>query len=214
MARVLIVDDHPLFRRGLRAVIEQEPGLQVCGEAADAGEALRQVSAHEPDLVIVDVSLKKGHGLELVKQIRARDKHVKMLMCSMHDDQLFAERALNAGALGYVNKGEAPETILGGIRAVLHGSVYLSDEVSRRILTRGRRAAGATTGRLGDSLSDRELAVFELIGRGLTTRAIAEQLYLSVKTVETYREHIKVKLGLKNGAELARHATQWVLERA
>jgi DNA-binding NarL/FixJ family response regulator len=214
MARVLIVDDHPLFRLGLRAIIEQEQGLQVCGEAADAGEALRQLSAHEPDLVIVDVSLKKGHGLELVKQIRARDRRVKMLMCSMHDDELFAERAMHAGALGYVNKGESPETILGGIRAVLRGGVYLSAEISRRILTRSRRAAGATADRPGDSLSDRELAVFELIGRGLTTRAIAEHLYLSVKTVETYREHIKAKLGLKNGAELARHAAQWVLENS
>jgi len=214
MARVLIVDDHPLFRRGLRAMIEQEPGLQVCGEAADAGEALRQVSVHEPDLVIVDVSLRKGHGIELVKQIRARNKRVKMLMCSMHDDQLFAERALSAGALGYVNKGEAPETILGSIRAVLHGGVYLSGEVSRRLLTRGHSGAGAPACRPGDSLSDRELAVFELIGNGFTTRAVAEQLFLSVKTVETYREHIKAKLGLKNGAELARHAAQWVLESA
>jgi DNA-binding NarL/FixJ family response regulator len=214
MARVLIVDDHPLFRRALRAIIEQEPGLQVCGEAADAGEALRQVSAHEPDLVIVDVSLKKGHGIELVRQIRARDKRVKMLMCSMHDDELFAERALHAGALGYVNKAEAPETILGGIRAVLLGGVYLSGAVSRRLLTRCDRAGGAAAGRPADCLSDRELAVFELIGHGLTTRAIAEQLYLSVKTVETYREHIKAKLGLKNGAELARHAAQWVLETA
>ncbi len=213
MIRVLIVDDHPLFRRGLRAMIEHEAGLEVCGEAADAGEALRQFSAHAPDLIIVDVSLKKGHGIELVKQIRARDRDVKILMCSMYEDRLFAERALRAGALGYVNKGEAPETILGSIHAVLGGCVSLHPEISQRILGGVRR--DATPARSpGDSFSDRELAVFELIGHGLTTRAIAEQLHLSVKTVETYRENIKAKLGLKNGAELARHAAQWVLETA
>jgi DNA-binding NarL/FixJ family response regulator len=212
MARILIVDDHPLFRRGLAATIGDESDLEVCGEAADACEALRQVAALDPDLVIVDLSLRKGHGIELVKQIRARDERVKVLVCSMHEEALFAERALHAGARGYINKQEASEKVIESIRAVLNGKIYLSPEMAQRVLARGHQAE-ATPCWPGESFSDRELAVFELIGQGLTTRAIAELLHLSVKTVETYREHIKAKLGLRNGAQLARHATQWVLEK-
>jgi DNA-binding NarL/FixJ family response regulator len=212
MARILIVDDHPLFRRGLGALIGDEPDLEVCGETADACEAMRQVAAHGPDLVIVGLSLKKGYGLELVKQIRARDERVKVLVFSMYEDGLFAERALHAGARGYLNKQESPEQVVGCIRAVLDGRIFLNAEMPQRLLARGHRGDDTSQGGPGESFSDRELTVFELIGQGQTTRAIAEQLHISVKTVETYREHIKAKLGLKNGAQLARHAALWVLE--
>jgi len=213
-ARILIVDDHPLVRRGLMDLIADEPDLVVCGEAADAVEALRQVDALDPDLVIIDISLKQGHGLELIKRIRTRDKPIKMLVCSMHDEALFAERALRAGAMGYLNKEEATEKVIDAIREVLRGKVYLSADMTERLLGRAVKAGKPLARLSNESLSDRELAVFEMLGQGLTTGAIADKLQLSVKTIETYREHIKSKLDLKNSAELGRHAAQWVLENS
>ena len=211
-ARIAIVDDHPIVRQGLSQLIAQHPGLEVCGEAADAVEALQMVSEKRPDLIIVDISLSSGNGIELIKQIKARDDRVKMLVSSMHDESLFAERALRAGAMGYINKGEATEKVFEAIHQVLGGKIYLSPRMTDRMLCRAIGTDDALAGSPIDSLSDRELEVFELIGQGLTTRQIASKLELSPKTVETYRENIKSKLNLSNATELTRHAVQWTLE--
>ena len=212
--RILIVDDHALVRRGLVELIEREPDLEVCGEAVDADDALRQVTAARPDLVIIDLSLKSGHGINLIKQIRASHKNVKMLVSSMHDESLFAERAVRAGALGYISKDEPTETVLQAIRHVLRGQLYLSSQMTSNLLGRAVDGKEVTERSPLQCLSDRELEVFQRIGQGQTTRQIAADLDLSVKTIETYREHIKKKLNLKNSAELNRHAVQWVLENS
>ncbi len=208
---ILVIDDHPIVRRGLRQLFDDEPDLEVVGEAEDSTEALEQLKAVEPDLAIVDLSLKRGHGLELIPQIKAKHGRVKMLVSSMHDESLFAERVLRAGALGYISKQESPTELIKAIRQVLRGEIYLSVRMSNRLL--GRIVGGETLendpiGRL----SDRELQVFELIGQGLRTKQIAQELDLSPKTIEAHRENIKTKLNLKSGAEMSRHATQWVLE--
>ena len=212
-ARVLIVDDHPALREALALRIGRHPDLEVCGEAADAGEALRLVDETRPDVAVVDLSLKSGDGLDLIKRIKDRDDRVRMLVWSMHSESLYAERALRAGAMGYVNKDQATGTIIEAIRRVLEGKVWLSEAMSERMLQRavgpGRtEAAGSPV----DALADRELEVFRLIGEGLKTSEIADRLHLSVKTVETYRDRIRKKLDLASGAELARHATEWVLK--
>jgi DNA-binding NarL/FixJ family response regulator len=211
-ARILIVDDHALVRRGLAGLIEDEGDLIVCGEAGSAAEALTAL-ATRPDLIIVDLSLQTGHGLDLIRQLKARDEELRILVLSMHDESLFAERVLRAGALGYVSKQEAPGQVISAIRQVLDDKVYLSQAMTERLL---RRASGREADAVlpGDTLSDRELTVFQMIGEGLPTREIATRLHLSVKTIETYRENIKAKLGLKNSAELSRHAAQWVLEHS
>lgn len=211
-ARILIVDDHPVVRRGLAQVIADESDLLYCGEAADAGEALRQIDATSPDLVVVDISLRSGHGIELIKQIKARESRVKMIVWSMHDDSLYAERALRAGAMGYINKQESIDHVVDAIRQVLKGKVYLSTHMTDHMLRRVVNVNEAPDQLPVDRLSDRELEVFELIGQGQTTRNIATKLHLSIKTIETYRENIKAKLNLENGSELSRHAVQWVLE--
>jgi DNA-binding NarL/FixJ family response regulator len=213
-AKILIVDDHPLVREGLAVRIASQPDLKVCGEAADVAEAMERVKATAPDLVIIDLSLKSGHGIDLIKQIRVQYDQVKMLVASMYDDSMYAERVLNAGALGYINKQEMPERILDAIRQVLLGKVYLSASMTERVLH--RLAAVSAPFGVGaspvTSLSDRELEVFELIGRGVKTSQIASRLHLSVKTIETHREKIKVKLNVKTSTELSRYAVQWVLE--
>jgi DNA-binding NarL/FixJ family response regulator len=210
--RILIVDDHALVRRGLATLIGDERDLVVCGEAADTVEALAAVAALRPDLVIVDLSLKTGHGLDLIKQIRSHDERARILVLSMHDEKLFAERALRSGAMGYINKEEATGKVVEAIRQVLAGRVYVSAAMTERLLQRAAETGGAKPRLPSESLSDRELTVFQMIGQGVATREIAERLKLSIKTVETYREHIKAKLGLRNSAELSRHAAQWVLE--
>ena len=213
-SRILIVDDHPVVRRGLRMLIDDEPDLFVCGEASDANEAIRVLDAKKPDLVIVDLSLKESSGLELIKRIKSRNAAAKMLVSSMFDESLYAERVLNAGALGYVSKQEAMEKVIEAIRCVLSGRVYLSAAMSDRMLHRLARDHQATQRSPVETLSDRELEVFEMIGRGRTTAEIAGQLHLSVKTVETHREKVKAKLGLKTAAELYQHAVRWVLEQS
>jgi DNA-binding NarL/FixJ family response regulator len=213
-SRILIVDDHPVVRRGLRMLIDDEPDLFVCGEASDADEAIRVLDAKKPDLVIVDLSLKESSGLELIKRIKSRNAAAKMLVSSMFDESLYAERVLNAGALGYVSKQEAMEKVIEAIRCVLSGRVYLSAAMSDRMLHRLARDHQATQRSPVETLSDRELEVFEMIGRGRTTAEIAGQLHLSVKTVETHREKVKAKLGLKTAAELYQHAVRWVLEQS
>lgn len=217
VARILIVDDHPMMRDGLTAQISTQPDLEVCGEAEDVADALLLVRSTSPDLAIIDVSLKKGHGLELIKQIKARFPAVKMLVLSAYHESLFGERALRAGANGYLNKQETRQKLFQAIRAILAGELYISPELTQRLVGRavGHKSGGAVNAGLADPvevLSDRELEVFQLIGQGITTSAIAKRLHLSPHTVDTHREKIKAKLNLKNSAELQREATQWVLE--
>jgi len=211
--RVLIVDDHPLVRKGLAELILSQPGFEVCGEASGAAEAIGLVSDANPDLAIIDLRLRQGTGLELIRQIKARFSHVKMLVSSMQDEALFAERVLRAGADGYISKEEATEKVVEAIREVMKGKVYLSRRMTEQLLYQfaGRTPEpGADT---LDTLSNRELEVFQLIGQGLGTRQVARELHLSVKTIETHRESIKRKLNLSSSNELMRRAVQWVLEQ-
>src|SRR6516162_9055017 len=210
--RVLIVDDHPAVREALAFRIGRQSDLQVCGEAADVAEALRLLAKTQPDVAVVDISLKTGNGIDLIKRIKDRNDHVRMVVWSMHSESLYAERALRAGALGYVNKDQATDTIVEAIRRVLAGKVYLSDAMTERLLQRavGGEAIAVTRSPM-DVLADRELEVFRLIGAGVKTTDIAEQMHLSIKTIETYRDRIRKKLDLKDGTELAHYATQWNL---
>jgi DNA-binding NarL/FixJ family response regulator len=209
-ARVLIVDDHPAVREGIVSRISRQTDLIVCGEAADVAEALRLVETTLPDVVVIDISLKDGNGIDLIKRIKIRDRSIRMLVCSMHPDSLYAERALRAGALGYINKENTTGRILDAIRSVQKGEVYLSEHATRRLLHK-------TVGHPGDSrlslesLSDRELEIFRLLGEGVRTSDIAGKLHLSIHTIDTYRRRIRLKLNLRNGAELIHAATEWVL---
>lgn len=210
MAKVLIVDDHPLVREGLAMRVAAQPDMEVCGEASGEDEALALLDDIEPDLLIVDLTLRSGSGLSLIKAVSRRDGRIRTLVVSAHDESLYAERALRAGALGYVSKQEAQDTVIDAIRRVLRGERYLSDEMTQRLIG---QATGRGSVRNGvDGLSDRELEVFELIGHGTSTRGIAEQLGLSIHTIETHRENIRAKLGLGCGSELVQHAVQWVIE--
>ena len=212
-ARVLIVDDHPAVREALAMRIGRQSDLEVCGEAADLSEALRLVADTQPDVAVIDISLKTGCGIDLIKRIKDRNDTVRMLVWSTHSESLYAERALRAGALGYVNKDQATDKIVEGIRRVLEGKVYLSDAMVETMLRRtvGGEREEVTRSPL-DALADRELEVFRLIGQGVKTAEIAERLHLSVKTIETYRDRIREKLDLSDGTELAHYATQWMLE--
>jgi DNA-binding NarL/FixJ family response regulator len=211
-ARVLIVDDHPTVREGLAMRMGREPDLEVCGEAAEMAEALRLVAETQPDVAVIDISLKGCNGIDLIKRIKHRNDHVGMLVWSMHSESLYAERALRAGARGYVNKDQATDTIIEAIRRVLEGKVYISEAMTERLLHRaiGGGRDGVTRSPL-DVLADRELEVFRLVGEGVKTAEIAELLHLSVKTVETYRDRIRQKLDLDDGKKLAHYATQWLL---
>lgn len=210
-ARILVVDDHPLVREGLAARINAQPGLEVCGEAADVDEALALHDRIHPDLVIIDLALRTGHGLDLIKTIGQRKPSTKMLVISAHDESVFAERVIRAGALGYVSKQEAQEQVLDAISTVLRGERYVSDRLTRQLVG-SALDFGASKANGVEGLSDRELEIFELIGRGKSTRAIADELHLSIHTIETHRENIRAKLKLRNGSELVRSAVQWVLE--
>lgn len=211
MTRILIVDDHPLVRAGFAQLIGDCPDLEVCGEAADMADALKQVDATAPDLAIIDLSLSGGSGLDLIEHIKARNKNILMLVASMHDETLYAERVLAAGARGYINKQEAQESIIQAIRQVLSGKVYLSQHMTDRLLS-GMIDANREKRAL-DRLSNRELQVFELIGQGAATSQMAEQLNRSVKTIETHQAHIKKKLGLGSAHELTQRAIRWVMEQ-
>lgn len=214
--RVLVLDDHPLIRHGLVDLISRQDDMEVVGEAEGLNEAFQMFERSNPDLVVVDITLKDGNGLEFVKDIKARRPDVMMLVSSMQDETLYAERCLRAGARGYINKDEATNKVIDAIRQIMAGKVYLSPELMDQVLYRmvgGTAASPDGTPKLPlDTLTDRELEVFELIGDGLTTREIASRLELSHKTIETYKENIKQKLSLKNAAELNRHAVQWNLE--
>ncbi len=208
-ARILLVDDHPLVRERLAEIISREPDLALCGEAEDRASALSAMEAALPDLAIIDITLKHSDGLELIKDIRARWPRMLMLVVSMHDEALYAERALRAGARGYITKQEATRNILLAIRRVLGGSIYLNEASSSRLLTRLTAGAGTAGASPTEMLADRELQVFELTGRGLNTRQIAAQLHLGVKTVETYRQRIRQKLQLDHPQELLQSAIAW-----
>jgi len=207
---ILIVDDHPTLRRGLAALIDSEPDLAVCGEAATCPEALAAILERRPDLVIVDLALGKGDGLDLVKEMRKRHPAIPALVLSMHDEAVYAERSLKAGARGYVTKQQLDSTVLVAIRRLLDGETYMSDTLEARLAAKFIDGRTLETDSPLDALSDRELQVFRLIGEGRSTRQIADNLSLSIKTIETHREHIKNKLSLETTAELAQRATQWV----
>jgi DNA-binding NarL/FixJ family response regulator len=210
--RVLIVDDHPIVREGLSSLLSKQHDFEICGEADDVPNACRLVEETHPHVVTIDLSLENGSGLDLIRRIAERDASIRLIVCSLFDETLYAERALQAGALGYVNKHEATRTIVQAIRKVLSGEVYLSDRMSQRLaqqLIGGRTKLERPT---VDRLSNRELQVFQLIGKGLTTPEIAHKLHVGIKTVETHRRNIKAKLQLENTAQLARDAAQWVLE--
>lgn len=214
-ARILIVDDHPVVRCGLKEILSGESDLEICGEAASAKEGLAQVEELSPDLLIVDLSLRGGAGgFDLIKRVRKRWPETKMLVSSLHDEKLFAERALQAGAQGYIQKSEAADRIVFAVRQVLSGKIYLSSDMTQRMLEKSAQVGPAAPQVQGiAALSDRELEVFSLIGEALTTQGIAERLHLSVKTIESHRENIKRKLGLANTNELIRRAVEWSLRQ-
>ena len=207
--RVLIVDDHPVLRRGLAQLINQDPRLVVCGEADDAPKAIRAIETLLPDFVIIDIALKHGNGLELLKTIKPHFPALPVLMLSMHDEILYAERALRAGALGYLMKDESPERVLLAIERILSGEIFLSDRMKSRMMQQFASRSSKTPVSTLEQLTDRELEVFHLIGSGLSTRQIADDLHLSVHTVQAYREFIKAKLNLRNSTELVQHAFHW-----
>ena len=206
--RIFLVDDHPMIRERLTELINREPDLRVCGEAESAPAARSALQTIAADLALVDLSLKGSSGIELLKDLRLEWPELKLLVLSMHDESLYAERVLRSGARGYITKQEATTQVLNAIRKVLEGGVYLSPGMTDELLQRcsDGREFGASPLSL---LTDRELEVVQRIGRGQSTRQIAIELSISVKTVETYRERIKEKLGLKNGMELVQHAVRW-----
>ena len=205
--KIFIVDDHPIVRQGLVQMLDSESDLTVIGQGEDAYGSLRAIRAAKPDLVLLDISLKDSDGIELVKELKAQEPQMPVLMLSMHDESLYAERALRAGARGYIMKQEAPPMLLGAIRKVLAGEIYVSEKMSVALLQRMVTGTSKKQGALPlDRLTDREMEVFRMIGDGKPVREIAENLFLSVKTVEAHREHIKEKLGFKTSAELLRYA--------
>ena len=210
-AKVLIVDDHPVVREGLVMHLATQPDLEVCGEAEDLPGALTLLASTRPDVAIIDISLKNSNGIELIRRIKDRDDAVRILVWSMYPESLYAERALRAGAQGYLNKGQATHHVVDAIRAVLRGRVYVSGVMAEKLLQRvvGRKPEERSA---IDSLSDRELEAFQFLGEGMTTESIAEKMHVSPKTVETFRARIKEKLGISNLTELIQRAAQWVVE--
>jgi DNA-binding NarL/FixJ family response regulator len=206
--RIFLVDDHPVLRQGMGRLIDDQPDMMMCGEAESPPDALRLLAAAKADVAIVDLTLKGGDGLELVKQIRDRWKDMPILVMSMHDESLYAERALKAGAKGYVMKQEPQETVMAAIRTVAKGQVYLSPTMSAKLLQSFSGPRSAADLPPLARLTDRELEIFRLIGEGQSVRAIAEKLFLSTKTVEAHKEHIKQKLNLKSSNELLQYAIE------
>ena len=207
--RIVLVDDHPMVRERLAEVINREPDLLVFAEAEDRHEAIETIKARQPHLVIVDITLKNSDGVELIKDIHSRWPALLMLVVSMHDESLYAERVLRAGARGYITKQEATRSILQAIRRVLAGQIFLNDGIATQIIGRLTDSGAEGAGEPVASLADRELQVFELTGRGLNTRQIAQHLHIGVKTVETYRHRIREKLKLQHPADLLRSAIAW-----
>ncbi len=212
--RLLLVDDHPIVLHGLTQLIRAEADLDVCGQASNAAEGLKAVAKLKPDLVVVDLTLPDKHGLEFIKDVQAMHPGTLVLVLSMHDESLYAERILRAGARGYVMKETAAETLVHAARRVLAGGIYLSEQMAGQMLelVAGQRKQGAQS--LLERLTDRELEVLQLIGQGRATRVIAEQLHISARTVEAHRAHLKDKLQLEDGPALVRYAVRWMESRA
>src|ERR1700726_4824997 len=206
--RILVVDDHPIVRQGLALLINREPDLVVCGEAEEAMGAMHVLASARPDVLIVDISLNGPDGLDLLKNVRISHSSLPVLILSMHDESIYAERALRAGANGYIMKQEATDKVLVAVRRILNGEIYVSDRIASKMLKHYITGSGLPNSSIAD-LSDRELEVFRLIGEGHGTRQIAEELHISVKTVESYQAHIKEKLSLRSARELKQHAIQW-----
>ena len=211
--KILIVEDHPLFRAMLVQLIDQELGMTVCGQADNIKAALTLIEQTRPDAAIVDLTLQGSSGLELIKDLKARDLRLPVLVLSMHAERLYAERVLRAGAQGYIAKEEAPSEVVAAIRTVMNGQIYVSQRVNATILERQRHPGKAVPATGMDLLSDRELEVYQLVGRGLTSHEITGRLTLGPTTVDSYRARIKEKLGIRNAAELYQRAAQWVGER-
>jgi len=209
--RVLLIDDHPIVRQGLALLIDREGDLSVCGEADGAHSAFHAIETLRPDLVVLDISLSGPDGLDVLKEIRMKTASLPVLILSMHDESIYAERAMRAGANGYIMKQEATEKVLVAIRRILQGEVYLSDRLTNTMLQQYMRGVSPTKMSPLVSLTDRELEVFRLIGEGHGTRQIADELHLSVKTIESYQAHIKEKLALRNARELVQHAIEWTV---
>jgi DNA-binding NarL/FixJ family response regulator len=212
MIKIAIVDDHSLIRRGLRQLFEDAENMAVCCEAKNTAECLSMIKSNAPDVLVLDISLPDGSGLDLIRRIKAIKSDIAILVSSMHDETLFAERALQAGAMGYISKQEAAEHIIEAVHRIVQGKIYVSERMTERMLQKNLANNNKPTSI--EALSDRELEVFEQIGSGHSTAQIAVNLKLSIKTIETHRAHIKQKLGLESAAELARHAVQWSLERS
>lgn len=212
--RVFLVEDHPVTREGLAQLLNQQPDLEVCGQAGSAREASSALEKLSTDLMIVDISLGGTSGIELIKDLSARHPALRVLVLSTHDESLYAERSLRAGARGYVMKHEPTENVMGAIRLILRGGIYLSERMQGSVLHKVADGSTGTAGSDLDQLSDRELEIFQLIGRGRTTARIATDLHVSVSTVETHRAHIKEKLRLANATELVRRAVEWVQSSA
>ncbi|HTL30546.1 MAG TPA: response regulator transcription factor [Tepidisphaeraceae bacterium] len=210
-ASVFVVEDHPIVRHGLMMLINDEEDMVVSGEAESVADAMEKMRTANPDVIVVDIALGDGSGLDLIKDLHAAHPNVPLLAVSMHDESIYAERALRAGAKGYIMKKAAMDSLLVAIRRVLSGEIYLSEAMSSRLL-RKLMNPGGITGSPIDSLTDREFQVFRLIAEGVGPSEIANRLNLSVKTIETHREHIKEKLGLKSGTELTRFSLQWSME--
>ena len=207
--RILLVDDHPVLRRGVRDTLAAEMDIEVSGEAGDAATALKLLETSRPDVAVVDISLERDSGLELMRTIRTHYPDVKILALSMHDDSLYAERVIRVGALGYVNKSQPGDVLIRALRKVAEGEMVLSPDLTDQIVKRVVSVDGPPRTGIA-ALSDRELQIFEFIGRGLVVREIAEQLCISIKTVESHVEHIKTKLGMKSSRELVRRAALWI----
>jgi DNA-binding NarL/FixJ family response regulator len=207
-ARVLLVDDHPLFREGLAYLINGQPDMQVCGTASNIADGLALVRANPAQILVLDITLKGPSGLELIKEIEAQNINVSILVLSGHEESLYAERTLRAGARGYISKDEPPEKVISAIRQVLNGQTYLSPQMTAKILRTFSNGPAHIAGVA--ALTDRELEVFEQIGRGRTTREIGARLHLGASTVETYRARIKTKLNLENATQLSHEAVRWV----
>ena len=209
-SKVFLVDDHPLVREHLSALLRAEADLEVCGEAADGPTALSLIGQRRPDLVILDISLKRSHGLEVLKDLKAMRPELPVLVLSMHDEALYAERALRAGASGYITKESATVNVLSAVRQVLAGQVYVSERMAGRMMRKLVGSGAPKAVSPAEVLADRELEVFQLVGRGLGTRQIAEEMRLGIKTVESYKARIKEKLGFTDGNQLLQHAIEWL----
>lgn len=208
MTKILIVDDHPILRMGMRELLNQEEGFVVCGVAENISSARKAICEHAPDLAIIDISLGGDNGLDLVKEMSERHRHVAVLVLSMHDESVWAERAIRAGARGYIMKKEAAESIVQAVKNIMSGKVHVSEAIMAQLLDKFHLRPDQQ-GASEDDLTDRELEVFRLIGSGLSTRQIAERMNLGIKTIGTYRDRIKQKLHIKSAAELTRRAVLW-----